>query len=109
GVVTSLTRFAVAVLQVSAVVDGVPIGVAGQLMVALPPAGLIIGGVVSTTVMVWLTWLEWLPQASVASQVLVRVYVPVQAPGVVTSLTRLTVPVLQVSVAGGGVIEGVAG
>src|SRR5258708_7162763 len=68
-----------------------------------------VGGVLSWTVMVWCTWFEWLPEQSVASQVLVSVNVPGQAPGVVMSLSKLTVAVPQVSVAVGGVNTGVAG
>ena len=46
---------------------------------------MILGGVVSTTVIVWLQ-LEWLPQWSVAVQVRVTLYDCGQLPGVVASL-----------------------
>src|SRR5258708_19892257 len=59
--------------------------------------------------MVCFTWREWLPEQSVASQVLVSVNVPGQARGVVTSLSKWTVAGPQVSVAVGGVKLGVAG
>src|SRR5205823_3651283 len=109
GVVTSLTRFTVAPPQVSEAVGGVKLGVFGHWMVALAPADPIVGGVVSTTVMVWLRVTEWLPLQSVASQVRVSVEVPAQVPGVVTSLTRFTVAPPQVSEAVGGVKLGVFG
>src|SRR5207253_5365810 len=73
------------------------------------PAAPMAGGVVSTTVMVWLRVTEWLPLQSVASQVRVSVKVPGQVPGVVTSLIRFTVAPPQVSEAVGGVKLGVAG
>src|SRR5207253_3213551 len=73
------------------------------------PAAPMAGGVVSTTVMVWLRVTEWLPLQSVASQVRVSAKVPGQVPGVVTSLTRFTVAPPQVSEAVGGVKLGVAG
>src|SRR6266702_166433 len=73
GVVTSLTRFTVAPPQVSEAVGGVKLGVFGHWMVALAPADPIVGGVVSTTVMVWPRVTEWLPLQSVASQVRVLV------------------------------------
>src|SRR5437879_4632148 len=66
GVVTSLTRFTVAPPQVSEAVGGVNTGVFGHWMVALAPADPIVGGVVSTTVMVWCTSALWLPLQSVA-------------------------------------------
>src|SRR5438876_11725747 len=59
--------------------------------------------------MVWCTWPLWLPLQSVASQVRFSLKVPGQVPGVVTSLTRLTVAPPQVSLAVGGVNDGVAG
>src|SRR5438874_2549360 len=109
GVVTSLTRFTVAPPQVSEAVGGVKLGVFGHWMVALAPADPIVGGVVSTTVIVWLRVAEWLPLQSVASQVRVSVEVPAQVPAVVTSLTRFTVAPPQVSEAVGGVKLGVFG
>src|SRR5437879_10993159 len=109
GVVTSLTRFTVAPPQVSEAVGGVKLGVFGHWMVALVPAGPIVGGVVSTTVMVWRTSALWLPLQSVASQVRVSVKVPGQVPGVVTSLTRFTVARPQGTEAVGGVKLGVFG
>src|SRR5690349_24791239 len=76
-------------------------------MVASLPALPIVGGVVSTTVMVCVLVAEWLPQASVASHVLVSVKVLPQLP-VVTSESRCTVAPLQASDAVGWVKEGVA-
>src|SRR5256885_10536518 len=90
--------------QESVAVGGVNTGVAGQLIVALAPAALIVGGVLSRTVIVWLSVPGELLQASAAFQVLVSESVPAQLPGVVTSLTT-TIAGLgsQVSVAVGGV------
>src|SRR6266571_4907378 len=109
GVVTSLTRFTVAPPQVSEAVGGVKLGVAGHWMVALAPASPIVGGVVSFTVIVWCTWALWLPQASVASQILVRVKLLAHVPAVVTSLNWFTVDPPHRSEAVGGVNIGVAG
>ena len=50
-----------------------------------------------------------LPQSSVAVHVLVAVYVPAQDPGVLTSENVIVTLGSQVSVAVGGVINGVAG
>jgi hypothetical protein len=48
-------------------------GAPGQLMGETGAVGQVItGGVLSRTMMVWLTWLLWFPQTSVASQVTVR-------------------------------------
>ena len=70
-------------------------------MIALAPGEPMTGGVVSTTVIVWLTGLLVLPQASVAVQVRVMLYVPGQTPGVVTSTGGLSVALPQVSLAVG--------
>ena len=62
------------------------------------------------TVMVWVTVPDSLPHTSTAFQVLVRVEVPVQLPGVVTSLTSTTLGAgAQLSVAVGAVNSGPAG
>jgi hypothetical protein len=108
-VVTSLIRLTVAPPQVSLAVGGVNDGVAGHWMVAFAPAAPIVGGVVSTTVIVWLLWTEWLPEQSVASQVFVSVKVPGHVPAVLVSLTTLTVAPPQVSLAVGGVNTGLFG
>src|SRR5437016_14625872 len=68
-----------------------------------------LGGVLSATVMCWLSCGVCFPLQSVASQVLVSLKVPGHVPGVVTSLTRFTVAPPQVSEAVGGVNDGVAG
>jgi hypothetical protein len=67
--VVSLTTCTVAPPQVSDAVGGVNTGVAGHEMVAFAPGEPIVGGVVSTTVMVWLTLPLVLPQASTALHV----------------------------------------
>src|SRR6478736_4066323 len=107
--VVSLSRFTVAPPQVSDAVGGVKLGVFGHSMVVLAPAAPIVGGVVSTTVMVWVRVAEWLPQASVASQVLVREKLLAHVPAAVVSRSRFTVAPPQVSDAVGGVKLGVAG
>lgn len=59
------------VSQLSWAVGEVNMGVPVHEMVTLAPWPLTVGGMVSVTVMVWLTGFEMLPQASVALQVLV--------------------------------------
>ena len=51
-VVTSLTCCTLAVLQASLAVGGVKLGVAGQLIVPSAPGVPMVGGVLSTTVIV---------------------------------------------------------
>jgi hypothetical protein len=86
GVVTSETTETTGFgSQASVAVGGVKTGVAGHSMVVLAPGWPITGGVVSTTVIVWLHDTE-LPQSSVAVVVRVLLKVPGQEPGVVTSL-----------------------
>ena len=70
-VVSSLTCCTVDVPQASEAVGGVNIGVSLHAIVLLGPAEPIIGGVLSTTVMVWLRVTEWLPLQSTACHVLV--------------------------------------
>jgi len=53
--VISLTSWTDAVEQASEAVGAVKLGAAGQEIVALLPAAPIVGGVLSTTVIVWLT------------------------------------------------------
>ena len=95
--------------QASLATGAVNSGVAGQVIVASSPSPANAGAVVSTTVMVWLTVLLVLPQASVAHQVLVIVYVPAHAPCVVLSLDDNTGAVSHSSLAVGGVNCGVPG
>jgi hypothetical protein len=64
---------------------------------------------VQTTEIVWLTVVdEWLPQASVASQLRVSLIEPAHVPALVTSDTKLTVAPPHASEAVGGVKFGVA-
>ena len=79
----------------------------GQATVEAPLAGRG-GGVTSCTVMERAQEAV-LPQPSVAVQVRVRVKVPGQLPGTVTSLKVTLGPAVQLSVAVGGVKTGVAG
>src|SRR5439155_13213826 len=104
--VTSPKIFMVAPLQSSLAVGGVNDGVAVQSIVAGAPGEPIVGGVVSTTVITWLTVALWLPQASTASQLLVTVFTQPVPP--VTSVSWFTVAPLQSSLAVGGVNDGVA-
>ena len=104
--VTSESWFTVAVPQASVAVGAVKDGVAVHSIVASAPAAPIVGGVVSITVMTWLTVALWLPHASTASQVLVIVVVhPLTE---VASPKLFTVAPLQRSDAVGAVNEGVA-
>src|SRR5438477_4650387 len=82
------------------------LGVAVHSIVALAPAEPMVGGVVSTTVITWLTVALWLPQASTASQLLVIVVVHPFTE--VASPKLFTVAPLQASVAVGAVKLGVA-
>src|SRR5439155_1751753 len=82
------------------------LGIAVHSIVALAPAEPIVGGVVSTTVITWLTVALWLPQASTASHVLVIVVV--QPLTDVASPKLFTVAVPQASEAVGAVKLGVA-
>jgi tRNA A37 threonylcarbamoyladenosine synthetase subunit TsaC/SUA5/YrdC len=83
-------------------------GVAGQLIVVTPGNGSITGAVISCTFIVCEAE-EALPQASVAVQVLVTLYSPVQSPFVVTS-ANVSVKVLpQASIAEAAANTGVAG
>jgi len=104
-VVTSPKLFTVAPLHASDAVGVVNDGVTLQLIVVLAAALPIVGGVVSMTVMAWLTVALWFPQASVASQR--RVIVLLQLVPVVISPRLFTVAPLQASVAVGGVNVGV--
>jgi hypothetical protein len=104
--VTSPTWFTVAPLQTSDAVGGVNDGVAGHVKVAFAPGLPIVGGVLSVTVITCVLVAEWLPQASVASHVLVntlRQDVPV-----VVFVSKFTVAPLQLSAAVGTVKFGVA-
>ena len=73
-----------ALLHASVAVAVANTGVAGQLIVVGAGNAAITGAVISCTLIVWLADDE-LPHASVAVQVLVTLYCPAQAPGVVTS------------------------
>jgi hypothetical protein len=84
-------------------------GVAGQNIVALAPGVPTTGGALLTTVIVCATVALWLPQASTALQVIVRVNPPPQVEFVIISLTTTTDELLHISLAVGGVNDGVAG
>src|ERR1041384_8644445 len=104
--VASPKLFTVAVPQASEAVGAVNEGVAVHSMVALAPAVPMLGGVVSTTVITWLTVALWLPQPSTASQLLVMVVV--QPFTEVASPKLFTVAPLHASAAVGAVNDGVA-
>jgi hypothetical protein len=87
----------------------VKVGVDGHSIVALLPALPTVGGVVSRTVIVWLTVALVLPHWSTALQLLVRVKLLAQLPAAVVSLTSFTVVALHASEAVGAVKLGVAG
>ena len=84
-------------------------GVAGQNIVALAPGVPTTGGELLTTVMVCATVALWLPQASTALHVMVRVSAPPQVEFVIMSLTTTTDELLHASLAVGAVNDGVAG
>jgi len=83
----------------------VNVGVAGQFNVPFAPAAPIVGGTLSIMVITWDNVAEWLPHASVASQL--RVIVLKQLFPMVTSPKKLTVAPLHASVAVGAVNAGV--
>jgi hypothetical protein len=90
-------------------VGAVNTGVAGQNIVALVPGVPTTGGELLTTVMVCATVELWLPQASIALQVMVRVNAPPQVALAIISLTTTTDELLHASLAVGAVNDGVAG
>src|SRR5438105_12740115 len=95
--VTSPKLFTVAAAQASDAVGAVNEGVAVHSIVAFAPAVPMVGGVVSTIVIVWLTVALWLPQMSTASQLLVIVVIhPVTD---ITSTRLLTLGTTHASVA----------
>jgi hypothetical protein len=107
--VTSLTTTIDELLHTSEEVGAVKDGVAGQNIVALAPGVPITGGELLTTVMVCATVELWLPQASIALQVMVRVNAPPQVAFAIISLTTTTDELLHASLAVGAVNDGVAG
>lgn len=79
-------------------------------MVIFGPADPILGGVLSITLIVWLTVGDWLPLQSTAFQILVREYTPGHGPGTVTSETKVTeTEGSHPSVADGGLNMGIPG
>src|SRR5204863_4126910 len=86
SVVVLLNKFTVVPLQASVAVGAVNDGVPVHSIVASAPAAPITGGVVSTIVIVCVLVAEWLLHASVASHVLVIVFVQSQIGG--TSLRK---------------------
>ena len=107
-VVTSLTTTIDELLHTSDDVGALNTGVAGQNIVALAPGVPTTGAELLTTVIVCATVALWLPQASTALQVIVRVNAPPQVDVVVISLTTITDELLQASLAVGAVNVGVA-
>ena len=95
-------------LHASLAVGAVNDGVAVHSIVVFAPAEPIVGGVVSVTVIVCVLVALVLPQASVASQLLVLVKSFAQDPAAVTSLNNLTVELPHASLAVGAVNDGVA-
>ena len=94
--------------QASTAVAVANTGVDGQSRVVGAGKAAITGAVISCTLMVCVA-VEVLPQASVAVQVLVVLYDPAQAPGVVTSLEVNVKALPQASVAVAMANTGVAG
>src|SRR6185369_2361802 len=108
GVVTSEKVMVTLGSQASVAVGGVNTGVAGQLIGVVCATHVIVGGVISCTIMVPLQ-VAVLPQSSVAVHVLATLYVLGHEPGVVTSEKVMVTLGSQASVAVGGVKTGVAG
>jgi len=104
GVLTS-AKVNVGVPQLSVAVGVVHDGVPEHSIVVGAGSAEITGGTISSTLIVCEAVVIF-PQASVAVQVLVILYDPVHAPGVVTS-AKVSVGVLQLSVAVGVVHDGV--
>ena len=103
------TWFTVAPLHVSLAVGAVNAGiVVPHSKVASLPALPIVGPLVSTLVLLWVTVPLVLLQASTACQVLVRVYEPPH-PAVELSLSSTTEELLHVSEEVGSVNTGIAG
>ena len=94
--------------QASLAVGAVNDGDAVHSIVASAPAAPMVGACVSCTVTVCDLVALWLPQASVASQVLVLVKLFTQVPAAVTSEIKFTVAPPQASLAVGAVKLGVA-
>jgi len=94
--------------QASVAVGGVNTGNAGQVTGVVCATQVIVGGVISWTMIVPLHVVE-LPQASVAVHVRVVLYVPVHDPGEDTSTKVIVTVASQASVAVGGVNTGKAG
>jgi len=107
-VVTSLKTRLKALPQAS-VADAISKeGVAGQLMVAGAGSGLMMGAVISCTLIVC-DAVAIFPQSSDAVQVLVTLYSPAQSPLVVTSANSKLKALPQISVADADAKEGMAG
>src|SRR5438270_13927198 len=104
----SLSRPMEELLRVSLDVGSVNTGVAGHSTVPLSPWPPIIGGVLSSTMMVWLKIGRASCRASTACQVLVLVYEP-QHPAVELSLSSTIEELLHVSEEVGSVNTGMAG
>ena len=103
----SLSSTTVEVPHASLAVGAVKLGVAGHSMVALLPAAPIVGAVVSTLVLLWVTVPLVLPQASTAFQL--RVVTKVHEFPEVVSPRFCTEAPLHVSDAVGAVNDGEAG
>ena len=95
--------------QLSAAVGALNDGTAGHSIVASAPWPDNTGAVLSSTVIVWLTGADTLPQASLAIHVLVIRYDPVHEPGNVVSVKVITGAGSQLSVADGALNDGTAG
>ena len=100
----------VGVLHASVAVAVPAAGTPEGLQPRLDPGGqkVMVGSVISCTTMVRLQ-VEVLPQSSVAIQVRLVLDVPVQVPGVVTSMNVIATLASQASVAVGGLKTGVFG
>src|SRR4051812_8537902 len=89
--------FTVAVPHASLAVGGVNDGVAGQSIVAFAPAAVIVGGVISVTVIVCTWSAAAFPQLSTRCHVRAITLLPWQGPLVTTSVYVAFKPVEQLS------------
>src|SRR6187549_3800644 len=94
--------------QASVAVGGANTGSAGHVIGVVCATHVIVGGVISCTMIVPLH-VAILPQSSVAVHIRVVLYVPTHEPGVVASIKVMVTVASQASVAVGGVNTGKAG
>jgi hypothetical protein len=108
AVVTSTNAISTVASQASVAVGGVNTGDAGHSIGDVWTPQVIVGGVISSTVIIPLQ-VAVLPQSSVAVQVRVTLYVPAHEPAVVASTKVISTVASHASVAVGGINTGTEG